>query len=72
MGDAIRKIQYRGVAGLYRFDNESQSGTSYPNQTDDPESGQAHLFFQVQDDAHKIIAPAPFAESAFQPAWWMQ
>lgn len=72
VGDAIRKIRYRGVSGLYRFDNESQSATSYPNQTDDPEGGQAHLFFQVQDDTHKIIAPTPFTGSEFQPAWWMQ
>ena len=71
VGSAIRGIQHRGVCGLYRFDNDSQSGTSYPNQTNDPEGGQAHLFFQVQDDAHKIIAPSPFNETDFQPAWWM-
>ncbi|MCE8556655.1 ABC transporter substrate-binding protein [Ruegeria pomeroyi] len=71
VGNAIRSIQHRGVSGLYRFDNDTQSGTSYPNQTDDPEGGQAHLFFQVQDGEHKIIAPSPFEESGFQPAWWM-
>ncbi len=72
VGDAIRKISYRGVAGTYTFDNDTQSGTSYPNQTDDPEAGQAHLIFQVQDGEHKIISPAPFGEAEFQPAWWMQ
>lgn len=71
VGDAVRAIRHRGVCGLYTFDNESQSATSYPNQTSDPEGGQAHLFFQVQDGEHRIIAPPPFNESGFQPAWWM-
>ncbi|MDG2406637.1 MAG: ABC transporter substrate-binding protein [Paracoccaceae bacterium] len=72
VGDAIRSVKYRGVAGTYTFNNDTQSGTSYPNQTDDPEAGQAHLIFQVQDGAHKIISPAPFSEVEFTPAWWMQ
>ena len=72
VGDAIRSISYRGVAGTYTFANDTQSGTSYPNQTDNPEAGQAHLIFQVQDGEHKIISPAPFDEVGFEPAWWMQ
>ncbi|WP_146347144.1 ABC transporter substrate-binding protein [Phaeobacter marinintestinus] len=72
VGDAIRNVKYRGVAGAYTFDNDTQSGTSYPNQTDDPEAGQAHLIFQVQDGEHRIISPAPFGEVDFEPAWWMQ
>ncbi|KAF0172376.1 MAG: twin-arginine translocation pathway signal [Rhodobacteraceae bacterium] len=71
VGAAIKAIKYRGVCGTYTFANDSNSGTSYPNQTDDPEAGQAHLIFQVQDGAHKIIAPAAFAEAAFRPAPWM-
>jgi len=71
VGDAIRNIRYRGINGFYRFDPETNSGISYPNMTDDPEGGQAHLFFQVQDGEHRIIAPAPFAEVPFQsPPWW--
>ena len=38
---------------------------------EDPEGGQAHLFFQVQDDEHRIIAPSPFAEVPFRLAPWM-
>ena len=72
VGKAIREVKYRGVAGTYTFDNDTQSGTSYPNQTDDPEAGQAHLIFQVQDGAHKIVSPPPFNEVDFQPAWWME
>jgi branched-chain amino acid transport system substrate-binding protein len=71
VGAAIKAITYRGVCGTYTFANDTNSGTSYPNQTDDPEAGQAHLIFQVQDGAHKIIAPAAFAEAAFRPAPWM-
>jgi len=71
VGDAIRAIEYRGVNGFYKFDPETNSGISYPNMTDDPEAGQAHLFFQVQDNEHRIIAPSPFAEVDFvAPPWW--
>ena len=71
VGNAIRKMEYRGVNGLYKIDPQTNSGISYPNMTDDPEGGQAHLFFQVQDGEHRIIAPSPFAEVSFQnPPWW--
>lgn len=71
VGDAIRKIEYRGVNGFYKINPETNSGISYPNMTDDPEAGQAHLFFQVQDNEHRIIAPEPFAEVEFMaPPWW--
>ena len=71
VGDAIRNVTYRGVNGLYKIDPETNSGISYPNMTDDPEGGQAHLFFQVQDNEHRIIAPAAFAEVDFAPPpWW--
>ena len=71
VGNAIRKMEYRGINGFYKFDPETNSGISYPNMTDDPEGGQARLFFQVQDNEHRIIAPSPFAEVEFQdPPWW--
>ena len=71
VGAAIRETDYRGVNGHYSFDAATQSGTSYPNMTDDPEAGQAHLFFQVQEGQHRIIAPQPYAEVAFRKAPWM-
>ena len=71
VGDYIRAMEYRGINGFYKFRPETNSGISYPNMTDDPEGGQAHLFFQVQDDQHRIIAPEPFAEVPFRPAPWM-
>lgn len=70
VGDFLRKARYRGVSGVYRFDNDTQSATSYPNQTDDPEGGQAHLIFQIQEDANRIIWPKPFDEVAFRPVPW--
>ncbi len=71
VGNAIRNMNYRGVNGTYKIDPNTNSGISYPNMTDDPEGGQAHLFFQVQNDEHRIIEPKPFAEVEFQPAPWM-
>jgi branched-chain amino acid transport system substrate-binding protein len=71
VGNALRAMEYRGVNGFYKIDPETNSGISYPNMTDDPEGGQAHLFFQVQDNEHRIIAPSTFAEVAFTaPPWW--
>lgn len=71
VGDAVRNMSYRGVNGFYKIDPETNSGISYPNMTADPEAGQAHLFFQVQNNEHRIIAPAPFAEVDFTaPPWW--
>lgn len=71
VGKAIKAIRHRGVCRLYTFDNEANSATSCPNMTDDPEGGEAQLIFQVQDGQHKIISPAPFAESTLQPVPWM-
>jgi branched-chain amino acid transport system substrate-binding protein len=71
VGDFIRAMEYRGINGMYKIDPETNSGISYPNMTDDPEAGQAHLFFQIQDDQHTIIAPEAFAEQPFQKAPWM-
>ncbi len=70
--DYIRKTPYRGVNGQYTLDNESQAGVPYPDAVKDPEKGIAHLYFQVQGGAHKIIEPAPYNESKFIPAPWMK
>lgn len=71
VGNAIRGMAYRGVNGFYKIDPETNSGVSYPNMTDDPDGGQAHLFFQVQDNEHTIVAPAEFAQAPFKLAPWM-
>lgn len=71
VGDAIRAMEYRGINGFYKINPDTNSGISYPNMTDDPEAGQAHLFFQIQDDEHTIIAPSAFAQQAFRKAPWM-
>ncbi len=70
--DYIRNTHYRGVNGWYTLDNESQAGVPYPDAVKDPEKGMAHLYFQVQGGAHKIIEPAPYKESEFKPAPWMK
>ncbi len=70
VGDAIRKIRYRGTIGWYSFDNDTQSGTSYPTGTSDPEVGQAHGMFQIQDGENKSIWPAPFNQTEYQDVPW--
>ena len=71
VGDAIRNMNYRGINGTYKINPETNSGISYPNMVSDPDAGQAHLFFQVQNDEHRIIAPSPYAEVPFVKAPWM-
>jgi branched-chain amino acid transport system substrate-binding protein len=66
----LRRISHRGVNGSYFLGDPDQTGRSYPLETADPSLGQAHLVFQVQDGADRILHPAPYAESGFRlPAW---
>jgi branched-chain amino acid transport system substrate-binding protein len=62
----LRHLRYRGVNGSYFLDNAEQSGLGFPDTTKDPSLGQAHLVLQVQDGSHRIISPAPYAESHFR------
>jgi branched-chain amino acid transport system substrate-binding protein len=72
VNDVIRKMTYRGVAGFYRFDNAQQAPLHYPLETPKLEEGIAHLFFQVQGGAHRIIAPDALKEVGFKSAPWMK
>lgn len=65
--DALRHTVHRGVNGSYYFGHGRQCGLSYPFETPDPSLGQAHLVFQVQDGAHRIVYPRLYAESVFRP-----
>lgn len=71
VGAAIKAVSHRGVCGTYTFANEEHTPVSYPNMTEDPEAGQAHLIFQVQDGAHTIISPATHKQADLRPAPWM-
>ena len=68
---AIKAIKYRGVCGTYTFATDTNSPLSYPTMTDDAESAQAHLIFQVQDGQHTIISPASHKQADMKPAPWM-
>ncbi len=66
----LRASTYRGVNGAYFLDNAAQSGLSYPDATLDPSLGQAHLVFQIQGGAHRVLSPSPYVESRFRmPPW---
>jgi branched-chain amino acid transport system substrate-binding protein len=68
----LKKTTYRGVNGFYRFDNADQAPLHYPLQTQKLEEGVAHLFFQVQGGAHRIISPDAVKEVAYKSAPWMK
>ena len=56
--------------GSYFLGDPDQTGRSYPLETADPSLGQAHLVFQVQAGADRILHPAPYAEADFlMPPW---
>jgi branched-chain amino acid transport system substrate-binding protein len=71
VGKAIKAVKHRGVCGTYTFANDMNCPISYPTQTDDAESAQAHLIFQVQDGAHTIISPNSHKQADLRPAPWM-
>ncbi len=70
--DALRASTYRGVNGFYQWNNPYQAPLHYPLQTQDLNKGMAHLFFQVQDGQHRIIAPDALKEASFRPTPWMK
>lgn len=70
VNEYIANHHYRGVVGWYMLDNDCHCSPAYPDEVDDINKGMAHLFFQVQDGEHKIIAPDPLVEVTFQPAPW--
>ena len=71
VGNAIKAMSYRGVSGTYTFANDDHTPLSYPNTTDDPDAGQSHLIFQVQDGEHIIISPEVNKQADMRPAPWM-
>src|SRR5579875_3545995 len=71
VGDELRRMTFRGVNGTYALDDERQCTVSYPDETPDPSVAQAHLVFQIQDGAQRILHPAPYAEATFRlPPWF--
>jgi branched-chain amino acid transport system substrate-binding protein len=68
----LRKNLYRGVNGTYNVDNDSHTAVHYPLETPSLDKGLAQLYFQIQGDEHRIIAPQPLAESSFRLAPWMK
>ncbi len=72
VNDTIRKMTYRGVNGFYRFDNPYQAPLHYPLETQKLEEGVAHLFFQVQGGAHRIVSPDGLKEVAFKAPPWIK
>lgn len=69
---AMRRLVYRGVNGVCRFDPAGQSAMTYPAQVADPSLGTPHQFLQYIDpktDA-KLISPALYATDSFvMPPW---
>lgn len=74
--DWIRKTPYRGVCGYMSMNNPYQECAHYPDTGDaigarDLEQGMAQLYFQVQNNEHKIVYPDVLKESALRKApWW--
>jgi branched-chain amino acid transport system substrate-binding protein len=74
--DFVRKTPYRGVCGYMSMNNSLQECAHYPDTGDaigakELEQGMAQLFFQVQNNEHKIIYPDVLRESALREApWW--
>jgi len=68
VGNALRTMIHRGVNGAYWM--QKNAVLCYPIDTTAPGLGQAYLFFQIQDQQHKIVSPDPYVEAEFAlPPW---
>ncbi len=71
VADALRQTPYRGVNGAYDLSSEGQKVLSYPWETPDLSVGMAQLVFQIQGSRHRVLGPAPYADSEFRlPPWF--
>lgn len=66
----LRRLIHRGVNGVYFLGDESQTALSFPGRTADMSLAQAHLVFQIQEGQHRILSPAPYADSSFRTPEW--
>jgi branched-chain amino acid transport system substrate-binding protein len=72
VADNIAAMIYRGVCGTYRFMPDDLTVPPYPAEFNDPSVAMPHLYFQIQDEAHRVIGPAPYIEAEFQLPPWLQ
>lgn len=76
VSDWIRMNPYRGVCGLMSMNNPYQECAHYPDNgyevtATELEKGMSQLYFQVQNQEHKIIYPDALVETKLRPApWW--
>lgn len=67
----LRETRYRGVCGMYSFDNDQLTCIAYPDDTDDPSIGMPHLTFQIQGGKQVLISPDPYTTGTFQLPEWL-
>lgn len=68
--DNIAAMIHRGVCGTYRFMPDDLTVPPYPAEFNDPSIAMPHLYFQIQDEQHRVIGPAPYIQAEFQlPPW---
>lgn len=74
VADRLKSLIYRGPMGTMRIRPDTQSGYSYPTETNDPSLGMPHIFSQVHDKAQDgvLIAPTPYKRGNFQTPPWMK
>lgn len=70
MEPVLLKILYRGVCGVYNF-NENHWAVGYPDIVKDPSLGLPHLHFQIKKGKDVLISPWPYAtEEVELPPWF--
>lgn len=71
-GDELRQLIHRGVNGSYFFGAEFQRPLAFGIESQDASLSQAHLIYQIQDGANRIISPAPYAVSTYRAQPWLR
>ncbi len=71
VSDALRKVPYRGVNGMYFMDNAGQSVSSPDLSSVDPSLSHPHLIFQIQNGRQQLLSPSAIEDRNFLvPPWF--
>ncbi|WP_161601026.1 ABC transporter substrate-binding protein [Pseudooceanicola batsensis] len=69
--EAIRRLPYRGVNGMYFMDNAGQSVSAPDPSSVDPSLSHPHLIFQIQNGQQALLSPSPEGQNNFRTPPWI-
>lgn len=71
VNEAIKRLKYRGVSGVYNYAPGELTAIPYPDSTPDASLGMPHMTFQIQSGQQVLIDPDPYTQGTFQTPPWL-